>query len=72
MISRSALFKKVKFDLVIYGSFANGLAIKKTSDLDLSLVVDPSKRYNHFDILTHVHRALSKYKEKDIIFTELS
>jgi len=29
-----------KFDLVIYGSTANGLSLRGDSDLDLSLVID--------------------------------
>jgi DNA polymerase sigma len=40
ILINSKLFKQ-GFELVVYGSFANGLFSEASSDLDLSLIIGP-------------------------------
>ena len=54
----STQFADKQFDLLIFGSFANGLFCRDTSDLDLTLVVDPEKWDNPKEILESAYDAL--------------
>jgi DNA polymerase sigma len=48
--------------VMMYGSSVNGLAVKGSSDLDLTLIVMSGKEANHLALLSQVHGILQKQR----------
>ena len=63
-------FFKVEFELAIFGSFANGLFSSRSSDLDLTLIID--QKLNHEDVLKTTYESLKAYRGSDYKVTLLN